>query len=407
MMLYVHIPFCISKCKYCDFLSFYADDNVKDDYMRALFKEIETVSEEIKEKYGRRLTSIYLGGGTPPMLGTDRIQKLLKKIRDSFVITEDCEITMEINPASIDVVSLRSLYRAGINRLSIGLQTTEDEILEFIGRTHTFDDFLQVYADARYVGFNNISVDLMAALPGQTLESYAESVRSVISRGPEHISCYSLSIEDKTPMSRIFERHPEIFPDEETDRKMYRITKRLLKEAGYKRYEISNYSLPGKESRHNNGYWTNLPYVGVGLGASSYLYPHRRKNVADMETYLTYWDSGKGERYGEDIELKEKDSMAEFFYLGLRRMEGIYIEDFKYRFDKEMVDVYGDVLDRLQEQKLITYVNRGVRSDLPLGELSGKSRIRLTEYGIDVSNYVFSQFILSDEDEKKVTGRRK
>ncbi len=296
MEIYIHIPFCISKCAYCDFLSAPASREEQDRYMRALMNEISLAADSLWKEDGcaaERVTSVFIGGGTPSCIDPEWICRVMTLVKSRFNLTEGAEITMEANPGTLAKESLKVYREAGINRLSIGLQTTDNEELKKLSRIHTYEQFLDNYRLAREAGFDNINIDLMSALPDQTLESYEQTLREVISLKPEHISAYSLIIEEGTPFWDKYADHPELLPDEETDRQMYHRTKELLGGAGYGRYEISNYSLPGRECRHNMGYWRRVPYLGFGLGAASLCDETRFSNTRSMSRYLELLDQAE------------------------------------------------------------------------------------------------------------------
>ena len=379
--LYVHIPFCIKKCNYCDFLSAPEDDATKKRYVDALCKEIAGYKEVTKEY---ELATIYFGGGTPSVLEVSHIEQLLLTIQKSFnVDMAAVEVTLEANPGTVTPDKLVRYRELGINRLSIGVQSAKEEELRLLGRIHTFEDAKQTMVWARNAGFENISMDLISALPGQSLEDYKENVEAILALKPEHISSYSLIVEEGTPF---YEKYGEgkagetELPDEETDRAMYAYTKERLAAAGYERYEISNYAKPGFESKHNSSYWTGVEYIGVGLGASSLFTNARYHNETELLTYMEEAEAGKDVR--REIErLVLEEQMEEFMILGLRRMCGVSREAFQKRFGRPIETVYGSALKKLEKQELIT-----IEGDC----------IALKELGIDVSNQVFVEFIPED-----------
>ena len=375
--LYVHIPFCVKKCNYCDFLSAPADDATKKRYAEALCKEIRGYKELTKEY---ELATIYLGGGTPSVLDISLTEDILKTVRETFCLNSAAEITMEVNPGTVTAEKLKKYRELGINRLSIGVQSAKPEELQLLGRIHTFEDAKNTVTWARKAGFENISLDLMSALPGQSFADYKENVEEILSLQPEHISSYSLIIEEKTPFYELYaegmEKEDDL-PEEETDRAMYAYTKARLQEAGYERYEISNYAKPGYESRHNSSYWTGREYIGVGLGASSLFTNARYHNETDLLTYINEVETGKDIRR-ETERLTVEEQMEEFMILGLRRMCGVSRNEFLKRFGRPLETIYGTVLQKLKRQELIT-----IEED----------RIALTELGIDVSNQVFVEFV--------------
>ena len=376
--LYLHIPFCIKKCNYCDFLSAPATDATREQYVEALCKEIRSHKETTKEY---ELKTVYFGGGTPSLLSSVQVEQILQAVTDTFSINmEEAEVTMEVNPGTVSKERLEAYRKLGINRLSIGVQSAREEELKLLGRIHTFEEAKQCYRWARKAGFTNISMDVISALPGQSLSDYKETLEELISLNPEHISSYSLIIEEKTPFYELYSEGKEKetdLPDEDTDREMYSYTKERLRAAGYERYEISNYAKPGFESRHNSSYWTGIPYIGAGLGASSLFTNARYHNEMDLSSYMEAIQ--KGEDVRRDIErLVEAEKMEEFMMLGLRMMKGVSREEFQKKFGCAMETVYGPALAKLRKNGLIT-----VEGDT----------VALTETGIDVSNQVFIEFI--------------
>ena len=379
--LYVHIPFCVRKCRYCDFLSAPCDEVTKERYVQALCKEIKDYQSFTKEYY---LETIYFGGGTPSVLKVEWLEQILTAIKQSFTVDmEKAEVTVEVNPATVTKEKLEAYLTLGINRLSIGVQSSHEKELQLLGRVHTFEQARECVQWAREAGFTNLSVDVMSALPNQTIEDYKETLEQLIALEPEHISSYSLIIEEKTPFYELYgegkEKENEL-PDEETDRAMYAYTKERLQEVGYERYEISNYAKKGLESRHNSSYWTGQEYLGVGLGASSLFTNARYHNETNLTVYMEDIEAGRDVR--REIErLVETEQMEEFMILGLRRMCGVSRTEFKTRFGKSMEIVYGSVLQKLKKQGLIT-----IEEDI----------VALTELGIDVSNQVFVEFVPED-----------
>lgn len=383
MELYIHIPFCVRKCKYCDFLSMTADEETRERYVKALMGEIAYYGRHM-EKKDRILETVYFGGGTPTVIGARNLINILDCIKKCFQVKDGCEITVELNPATIDGEGLKELYENGVNRLSIGLQSAHNEELRLLGRIHSYEDFLEVFGKAREAGFENINVDLISALPGQSVGDYQDSLQKVIRLKPEHISAYSLILEEGTPFYNTYVNHPELLPDEETDREMYHLTKKVLKEAGYDRYEISNYAKPGFESKHNSGYWKRVPYLGTGLGASSFMEGKRFKNGTNLKEYLQNWEIEDEnivheDRFDEFYALSLQDEMAEYMYLGLRMSRGVSIKSFFKCFGKGLFDIYGRELIKLEKEGLLLVDEEG-------------DRVYLTDFGMDVSNYVFERF---------------
>jgi oxygen-independent coproporphyrinogen-3 oxidase len=378
--LYLHIPFCVRKCGYCDFLSFCADGETKEQYVRALIREIRAAGEALS---GTRIVTVFIGGGTPTVLESGEIGRIFDAVRDSFSLDAEAEITVEVNPGTADEEKLRALWSFGVNRLSIGCQSLDDRLLLELGRIHDREAFFHCFCAARRAGFKNISVDLMSAIPDQSYEDWVRTLREAAELGPEHISAYSLILEEGTPF---FERKDSLhLPDEDTERRMYEDTRKILSEYGYERYEISNYAKNGRRCRHNVGYWTGVPYAGLGLGASSYLGNMRFRNTDRMDEYLEYFGETARARNWMDAPvhcerelLSDADRMAEFVILGLRMIEGISEEEFFCRFGKNLADVYGETIAKHRSEGL-------------LEEKGG--RVFLTERGVSLSNYVMCDFL--------------
>lgn len=359
--LYIHIPFCIRKCAYCDFLSAPAAPEVQEAYVGQLLQEI-AASKKLPEDY--EAVTVFFGGGTPGILKGELLCSILRALRDRFSVREDAEITVEANPGTVNRDKLVQYREAGVNRISLGLQSADNQELKLLGRIHTWEQFLESFQLARETGFRNINVDLMSALPGQTTESVHRTLERVLALSPEHISAYSLILEEGTPFYKRYEGHPELLPSEEEERQMYYDTRDRLCACGYEHYEISNFAKPGYACRHNLGYWERTDYKGFGLGAASLLENVRYTNQTDLTEYL------KGNFAGTEDPLTEQAVREEYFFLGLRKMEGV--EPGRYR------EHYEERIQRLQAQQL-------------LEEKDG--RIRLTERGTDVSNYVMAQFL--------------
>ena len=373
LSLYLHIPFCVKKCDYCDFLSAPASLEVQEQYLRALYSEIRAKADDFS---GYMVKTVFIGGGTPSILKPEQLCDLLKCVKESFRILPQAEITMEMNPGTGGGKEAFEQYKkAGINRLSIGLQSAKDEELKVLGRIHNFSQFWTTYQEAREAGFTNLNIDIMSALPGQSVESYRETMETVCALRPEHISAYSLIIEEGTPFFSRYASETWTEENEECDRLMYTLTKQLLEDYGYHRYEISNYALSGRECRHNLVYWTGGEYLGLGLGASSFIDNIRYKNTSDLNTYL----ERKGNAPREDIQvLTISDRMEEFMFLGLRLTEGVRKVEFFHLFGRTMDDVYGDILRKNQNDGLL---------------VSTSQRVFLTSRGVDLSNYVLAQFL--------------
>ncbi len=368
--LYIHIPFCVKKCEYCDFLSGPAGNQAQREYMEALFREIDRT--EKFEDY--EVSTIFIGGGTPSVLPGEWIEELLEKVRNHFSLKTDGEISIEANPGTVDEDKLRSYRRAGINRISFGCQSGDDRELKMLGRIHTWKDFLESFSLARAAGFSNINVDLMSGLPGQSLRSWEESLEKVAKLHPEHVSAYSLIIEEGTP----FALKELDLPDEEEERKMYEKTHEILEGFGYHQYEISNYGKPGRECRHNIGYWKRTEYLGLGLGSASLIGETRFHNTGKMEAYLA--NSGKVGEIREDREvLTRENQMEEYMFLGLRMLEGVSEREFQEKFGTSLTNIYGNVIKK--------YIQMGLLEQK-------EDRLFLTRRGISVSNPVLADFLL-------------
>lgn len=374
--IYIHIPFCKKKCDYCDFLSFPQYNNL---YVPALIKEIAMSPFEMDDYHNYIVTSIFIGGGTPSLLNGEDIVAILESVYKRFEIDSNAEITIEANPGTITKEKLEAYKGVGINRISMGLQTTNNKELQELGRIHTYEQFLENYNLARETGFSNINVDLMSAIPGQTVESWKEVLNNVVNLSPEHISAYSLIIEEGTKFYDRFSKDNNILPSEESDRQMYYDTKKILNTAGYQRYEISNYSKKGYECRHNIGYWQRVNYMGFGLGASSLIDNVRYSNVRDMNEYLKSVENKCMHMHQEINILSIQEQMEEYMFLGLRMISGVSIMQFENMFNTDFQKVYGLCVQKLEKEGLVKIAN---------------SKISLTEKGLDLSNYVMAEFLL-------------
>ena len=423
--LYIHIPFCVKKCAYCDFLSFCADEKTQQSYVEALKKEIRFYGDYFQD---RKLVTVFIGGGTPSWLDGTQIREILDTVYSVFCVEEDTEITIECNPGTVTAQKFDDYKAAGINRLSIGLQSASNEELQLLGRIHTFEQFLKMYDLARKKGFTNINIDLMSSLPGQTIESFEKTLRTVLKLKPEHISAYSLIIEEGTPFyeryqedaKRQAEGEPTVWlPSEEEEYAITKLTQKLLQEAGYHWYEISNFAKPGYECRHNIGYWKRADYLGVGLGAASLIDNVRYANTRDLYGYLEACrhiyadDAARSESENCDVtgdktvfpasdcrnnkdestdteirkinlhetaeRLTRAEQMEEFMFLGMRMLDGIRRSEFEWNFGTTVEAVYGDVLRKLTEEGLLQ---------------KQEGRLFLTEKGMDINNYVVEQFML-------------
>ena len=378
--LYIHIPFCVKKCAYCDFLSGPASNQQIEEYVQALIEEIRYYKEFAKNY---EVSTVFWGGGTPSLLTGEQMKALMETLRQTFFIRQNAEITMEANPGTVTVEKLLACQKAGINRISFGLQSVNNEELKMLGRIHTYEEFLESYEAARKAGFQNINVDLISAIPKQTVSSWEQTLQTIISLQPEHISAYSLIVEEGTPFAKLYGEGCELehlLPSEEEERRMYERTEELLQEAGYHRYEISNYAKEGYECQHNLGYWERKEYLGLGLGASSLIEETRFHNTDEMEEYLRDASNPILLRRGQE-KLDRQEQMEEFVFLGLRKIRGIQEEKFAEMFGEDIWDCYGRNLERVIKEGLLER-EEGV--------------LRLTRKGIDVSNYVFYE-ILSDD----------
>ena len=382
MELDIHIPFCVKKCDYCDFLSFAADEQTQKSYVAALQKELAFYGAKYKD---RRITTIFIGGGTPSWLKEDYMQAIMETVYHYFSVEQDAEITIECNPGTITEHKFEVYRRIGINRLSIGLQSVHNEELKILGRIHTFEQFLKTYDMARKHGFSNINIDLMSSLPGQTPEIFCDSLYQVLKLKPEHISVYSLIIEKGTPFYELYRfdavrqaagMQTESLPTEEEEYQTTKMTQHILKEAGYHWYEVSNFAKPGYECRHNIGYWKRVDYLGVGLGASSLIDNVRYSNTRDLYTYLSVPADSLHETAAQ---ITRNEQMEEFMFLGLRMRDGFYRDEFTQAFGIPIEAVYGDALNHLQQEELL---------------LKREGRIYLTDKGMDLNNYVVAQFML-------------
>ncbi len=372
--IYVHIPFCKKKCDYCDFLSAPATKEQYLQYYRALMLEIESYKGQVTD---RQADSIFFGGGTPSILEAEWIEELLEKLKEIFLITPDAEVTLECNPGTLNLEKLIRYKKAGINRLSIGLQSAKENELKLLGRIHTWNEFLDNYILAREQGFSNINVDLMSGIPAQTRKSFEQTLQKIVKLQPEHLSVYSLILEEGTPFYKRYAMKEKIM-SEEADRNLYADTERILKEYGYDRYEISNYAKKGYECRHNTKYWIRTDYLGLGLGAASLWKSMRFHNEKNLEQYIKF--SYDFEKLHQNIEkLTKEDAMSETMFLGLRRMEGVSKQKFYESFHIKLEDIYKKTLQKMKECGCLE---------------ENEDYVWLTKRGIDVSNLVMCEFIL-------------
>ena len=371
--IYVHIPFCKKKCKYCDFISFSCFEEKEEEYVNCLIKEIEN------KKCSNVVSTIYIGGGTPSIIDSKNIIKILEAIFSNFNVLDDAEITIEINPGTVTKEKLQDYKNAGVNRLSIGLQSAENRILELIGRIHTYEDFLKTYNLSREIGFKNINVDLMLAIPTQTEKELISSVEKIIELNPEHISLYSLILEEGTELESLVSKKELELLDEKIERKMYWDTKKLLEKKGYNHYEISNFSKKGFESNHNIDCWNQEEYLGIGLASHSYFENKRFSNIDNLNKYLENINNSDFEKNIELHEIQDKpNKMKEFMMIGLRKIDGVKISDFEKKFRINPLFYFRFEISKLTDEDLIEV-------DL--------DNIKLTKNGLDLANQVFEEFI--------------
>ena len=382
--LYIHIPFCKQKCSYCDFCSYAEKQDLISKYIKCLLQEIKEVGSNNRDDFENgkddlfSVKTIYIGGGTPSLIESKYIVQIMEEIKSNFELDENAEITIEVNPGTVTLEKLEDYNKAGINRLSIGLQSTHEHLLKEIGRIHTYLDFLDTFRFAREAGFENINVDLMIGLPNQTLAEVQDSIEEIVSMEPEHISVYSLILEEGTPLFKKVEEGLEL-PDEELERKMYWTVKKILEANGYNHYEISNFAKQGYESKHNLDCWNQKEYIGFGVAAHSYTNGIRYSNIENLEQYIKNYEEDKTE---ENLVFHEKQDMEamqkEYMLLGLRKIDGVSIQEFKIKFVANPVFLYHDKLEKLVNEDLV--------------EIDG-DQIKLTNKGLDLANIVWEEFV--------------
>jgi len=374
--LYIHIPFCKRKCHYCDFISFSNKTDLIEQYINSLNKEIKKCRIN-KDEY--EVKTIYFGGGTPSFIDSSYIIEIIKTLREKFNISENAEVTIEINPGTVDEQKLKDYYNAGINRISFGLQSTKSELLKLVGRIHSYSSFLEAYNIARTIGFKNINVDLMIGLPVQNMQDIEKDLERIINLKPEHISVYSLIVEEGTIIEEKIKNKELYLPSEELERKMYWEVKEELEKNGYIHYEISNFAKKGFESKHNLSCWNQEEYIGFGLAAHSYINNTRYSNIEDLENYIVGVDAHIDPQMKTTHEIQNKeDKMKEYMLLGLRKIEGIKISEFKNKFVDNPIYLYRESLNKLVVQGIIEI-------DI--------DNIKLTNKGIDLANLVWEEFI--------------
>lgn len=383
--IYVHIPFCKKKCNYCDFISFGGKENIVEEYIKCLCQEIREVGEgiqqDVKNKYSEPviIKTIYIGGGTPSYIESKYIKEILKNIFDNFIVEENAEITIEINPGTVNRQKLLDYKEAGINRLSIGLQSGNNELLKMLGRIHTYEEFEIIYQLAKELGFNNINIDFMIGLPNQTLEDINMLVEKIEELQPQHISVYSLIVEENTVLEEKIKNKELNLPSDKLERQMYWHIKNKLEALGYQHYEISNFAKPGYESKHNLDCWSQREYMGFGLAAHSYTDMARFSNIDNLEEYIQNNVLDKLENNFVFHEKQDKSSqMKEYMMLGLRKIQGISCSDFEAKFNKDVFYVFEKELEKLLNQDLIQIE---------------KGYIKLSNKGIDFANLVWEEFV--------------
>ena len=373
--LYIHVPFCAQKCYYCDFNSIAIDNELLASYLKALQKEIELVAK----KYAPEIRTIYIGGGTPTILSGSQLTTILAKCSNEFNLEEDLEITIEANPGTLNEKKMELIKQAGVNRLSLGVQSFDKQLLQKLGRIHTVKDVINNYFLLRKLGFDNLSFDLMFALPGQSLEDWESTLQQAIALGPEHISAYNLKIEPNTIFGQWLKEDKIEKVDETVDLAMYRRTIELLEQNGYSQYEISNFSQAGYESKHNKIYWNNKEYLALGPGAHFYDGRYRGYNLESIEDYCKQLEAGQLP-VAQKNQVSRLEKIEETLILGLRLNNGISLSAFEDRFNESLTEVYGRELKKLMEQNLIKLTT---------------DYLFLTDRGREIANQVLASFILT------------
>ena len=383
--LYIHIPFCKKKCEYCDFSSYAGKENLINDYVKWLKYEINEVGEGNKLDYENRLDklaivkTIYIGGGTPSVIESEHISQIMDCVKENYTLSDNVEITIEVNPGTVSREKLLTYKNSGINRLSIGMQETNDEILKKIGRIHTYSDILHTYKNERDVGFENINIDVMIGLPGQSIRNVEETVNKVIELNPEHISLYSLILEENTKLYELVKNKKIVLENDMLERKMYHWSRKTLNKNGYTQYEISNFCKKGYESKHNLNCWNQNEYIGFGVASHSYTDNIRYSNIESIEQYIENYKQNKQEN---NIIFHEKQNeqskMMEYIMLNLRKIKGINICEFKKVFKDDVMNIFGEKISKLHNQKLIKI---------------SRSNIALTIKGLDLANIVWQEFV--------------
>lgn len=386
MGIYIHIPFCAQKCTYCDFVSYACKQTMWKPYIQWLLEEIKQVGEgnafDAKEGLDAKIgvKTIYIGGGTPSILPPEDIENIIKTVYTYLEVDKDAEITIEVNPGTVTEEKLQRYRKAGINRISIGMQAMQPHLLQMLGRIHTKQQAIQTYELARKAGFENCNIDMMLGLPQQTMEDIQETVKEILTLAPEHISMYSLIVEEGTLLEKQIEEGNLVLPTEEIERNMYWKVKKLLEEAGYIHYEISNFAKPGKQSKHNLDCWNQKEYIGFGVGAHSYTNGIRYSNIDSVEDYIAHYEADK---WQDNLIFHEKQNtqsmQKEYMLLGFRKLDGISISEFKCKFVDNPCYVFRKELDKLCKEELVI--------------IEDEDTIKLTKKGLDVANLVFEEFV--------------
>ncbi len=376
--IYVHIPFCKKKCDYCDFISYTQNEEIQNKYVNCLLKTIEQSTSKLKlDNY--IVNTIYFGGGTPSYINSKNIIEIIKKIQAKFQIAESPEITIEINPGTISEDKLLDYKKCGINRISIGCQAIQDDLLKMLGRIHNYEEFLDTYKLVQKIGFENINVDLMLGLPNQTLEDIENSVKEILKLNPNHLSVYSLIIEEGTRIEKRISKGELILPKEEIERKMYKKVKEILESRNYKHYEISNFAKKDFESKHNMACWNQEEYLGFGLASHSYFNNKRFSNIEVIDEFISNIEN---EEYDKNITIhevqSEEEKKKEYMLLGLRKLDGVSISKFEQKFRINPLFYFRFEISKLEEQGLIEV-------DL--------DNIKLTNKGLDFANLVWEEFV--------------
>jgi oxygen-independent coproporphyrinogen-3 oxidase len=374
--LYIHVPFCVRKCSYCDFVSVPFQRDTAQGYLQALELEMRYYAERLSNEQ-RQVGTVFIGGGTPSLLPAGDLAWLLDKLQHYFNWQLDAEVTVEANPGTVDKEKLQALYHGGVNRLSLGVQACQPQLLKLLGRVHNLNQAIQAVDTARQVGFTNLSLDLIFGVPGQTLTDWQQSLKLLTELEPQHLSCYSLQLEEGTPLTAAVNRGELKRCDEDLELAMYNEAINFLNSNGYQHYEISNFAKPGFQSRHNLVYWHNQQYLGLGPAAHSHLNWQRWANTGDISQYIKGMQQGAPE-LSEHYQITEADAMSETMFMGLRVLKGVNLDQFAERFSRSITDIWPKETAKLIEQGLVE--NTG-------------THLRLTPKGLPLANIVFSEFV--------------